>query len=110
MSTQDQLPPDITLHYFRDTETQTTGYLIKIPDARLEGMAGPDLKSILPNVWLSARSKGDRLHLLAQGVAAIDRYRPLGGPPATIAKPSRRARLACFINNLIWGRMNERGN
>jgi hypothetical protein len=94
---------EITLFYSRDNTTKTTYYTVAIPDSRLEGMSGPNLKTVIPQLWNSTRAKAERIHHLSVGVAQIEAYQPLGGPPpAPLRKVSRLTRLARFLNSLFW--------
>ena len=100
-------PTEITLHYSRDSKTKVTYYTVAIPDSRMEGMSGANLKGIIPQLWVSTRTKPERVSLLARAVAQIEAYLPLGGPPPVDIKPRLVERLARFLVGLCFWRSRK---
>ncbi len=94
-----EAPPSIELHYFYDSDTKLSGYLVSVPDSASEGMAH-NMASILKNAWNSSRTKEQRIHLLAHGVQQIEAHCQL---PAPKPKRTLSRRLADLTLRVFGG-------
>ena len=88
--------PRIELHYFYDSDTKLSGYLVSIPDSVSEGMEH-DMTRILKTAWNSSRTKEQRIHLLSQGVRQIEAHCQLPAPKPKLTLSRRLAKLTLRV-------------